>query len=80
MTEKPDLVSGWISVVLTIDGEAKDLGRSLFMFERGEDPADFATAILNAWDEAHAKAERTLRLYGAEGVVRAAQNTGKSPQ
>lgn len=72
VSSRPDIVSGWVSVVLTIDGEEKDLGRSLFMFERGEDPADFATAILKAWEEAHGKADRTLRLFGAEGVVRAA--------
>lgn len=63
-------MNGWVRINVEIDGEEHSLGRSLFTFERDEDPSEFASGVLREWDEARDKSERTLRLFGVEGVMR----------
>ena len=66
----PEIRSGWVEVVVKIDGASHLLGNGLFMYEEGEDAAGFAKPVLEAWDKSREQAERTLRLFGAEGLAR----------
>ena len=66
-----DIISGWVRVVVEYDGQERVLGQSHWWQGRAETAAEVAEAVLQAWDEARDRAERTLRLYGAEGVLRA---------
>ena len=60
-----------VKVVVNIDGDERVLGRGSWTQDATTDSQDVAASVLDAWDKARDAAERTLRLYGAEGVHRA---------
>ena len=63
----------WIRVVVESDKDRaeKVIGQALVSIDVDVDPERDAKLFLQAWDDARASAERTLRMYGAEGLWRA---------
>ena len=62
-------VTAAIKVVVEINGDQRLLGHRAMVFPPDAHSADLAKEFLTAWDEVKEHSERTLRLYGAEGVL-----------